>query len=89
MLEALLATYLVLSLATTIVVFWLDYFEKRQALLQALVVWVVPFVGALLILIFQSVVHRNMTTSAGPDAESKNSKDGDADALYFELDSSD
>ncbi len=88
-LALLLATYLLLSIAATIVIFRLDYFDKPQAIGQTLVVWIVPLVGAILILVFQTVVHKNMTTRAERDAESKNNPDGDADALLLECGSDD
>ncbi len=84
-LALLLAAYLFLSIAATIVIFRLDYFDKPQAIGQTLIVWVVPLVGAIFVLIFQAVVHKNMTTKAERDAEAKNNPDGDADALLLEF----
>lgn len=89
MFEVLLAIYIVLSIAATAVIFRLDYLERRQAVMQSLLAWLIPFLGALFVLIFQAAIHKDMTTRAGPDKENPNSEDTNADALYHELDSSD
>ena len=84
-LASLLAAHLVLSIAATTVIFRLGYFERPQAIGQAVVVWALPFLGAIAILVFQSVVHKNMTTKAERDVESQNNPDGEADAVLLEL----
>lgn len=77
--------HILVAIITTIVVFRLDYFERPQAIGQAAVVWLVPVFGALFVLIFQSVVHRNMTTKSKPDSENHYRDEGLAVDLYHEV----
>ena len=85
-LEVFAISYAALSLVATFVIVRSGYFEKHQAVLQTCVVWVLPVIGAVAILIFHSVVHRNMTTKAEPHRASNNSDDPLAADLYAELD---
>ena len=70
-------------------IFRLDYFERPQAIGQALIAWLVPLVGSVLILIYQSVVHRNMTTKTTTASEDHYRDEGLAYDLYEELESDD
>ena len=85
----LLLGHVVVALVTTIIVFRLDYFERPQAIGQAAVAWLVPVFGALLVLVFQSVVHRNMTTKSKPDSESYYRDEGLAVDPHLEVNSDD
>ncbi len=89
MLKLLLFTHIVAAALTTIVIFRLDYFERTQAIGQALIAWLVPILGAVLILIFQTVVHRNMTTRSQPVTEDHYRDEGLAVDLLHELKSDD
>lgn len=71
---------------TTVVIFRLDYSERPHAVGQAVIAWLVPLFGPIGILIFQSVVHRNMTTKSKPDPESHYRDEGVAADLYHEVD---
>ena len=75
MIEAVILSHVFLATVATIAIFRLDYLERDQAILQTVVSWVVPLIGAVLILVFQSVVHRNMTTKIKPDKPNPNSKE--------------
>lgn len=89
MFEILLAAYVVLAIAATAIVFRLDYLERPQALMHTLIAWLIPFLGAAFVMVFQWTIHKDMTTRSGPDNYNPNSKDIESDALYHELDSSD
>ena len=89
MLEISLAIYFVLAIAATAIVIRLDYLEKPQAVIHMLIAWLVPFLGAVFVLVFQRTIHTEMTGRSGPDKYNPNSKDVESDALYHELDSSD
>jgi len=89
MLEYLIFAHIAAATLATAVIFRLDYSERPQAIGQALVAWLVPLIGAALILIFQSVVHRNMTTRLKPDSESHYRDEGLAADLYQEMESDD
>ncbi len=89
MIGYLILTHIVLAVVATIVVFRLDYFERPQAIFQSVISWVIPFLGSVLVLVFQSVVYSNMATKAQPEKANLNSKHIEADALQQELDSGD
>jgi len=79
MLEVVIISYIVLSLVATIVIVRSEHLERGQSILQSCVVWLVPFVGAIVILLFHTVVHTNMTTKAEPHRASNNSDEIVAD----------
>ena len=83
--EIAVVVHVVLALAGTVVIVRSDHLEKHQAVYQACLVWLVPVIGATTILIFHSVVHRNMTTKAEPHRESNNSNDPLAADLHADL----
>ena len=85
----LLASYVALSIVATAMVFRLDYLEKPQAVMHALIAWLIPFLGAVFVLVFQFTIHQDMTSTVGPDVANPNSNHIESDALYHELDSSD
>ena len=85
LLQYLLLGHILVAIITTIIIFRLDYFERPQAIGQAAVVWLVPALGALLVLVFQSVVHRNMTTKSKPVSENHYRDEGLAVDLYHEV----
>ena len=89
MLEFLIFAHIAAATLTTIVIRRLDYFERSQAIGQMLIAWLIPFAGAMFILIFQSVVHRNMTTKLKPDPEDHYRDEGMAVDLHHELDADD
>ena len=89
MLNYLVITHIAAAALTTIVIYRLDYSDRPQAIGQALIAWLIPFVGSVLILIFQSVVHKNMTSKLKPDSESHYRDEGAAVDLYHELKSDD
>lgn len=86
MLEVVTILYIALSLVATIVIVRSDHLERSQSIYQSCAVWLVPFVGAVFILVFHTVVHTNMTVKAGPDRVSKNTDDIAAYDLYKDLD---
>jgi predicted CDP-diglyceride synthetase/phosphatidate cytidylyltransferase len=88
-LEYFVIGHIAAAILTTIIVFRLDYFERPQAIGQSLVVWLIPFLGAVLVLVFQSVVHRNMTTKSNPNSENHYNDEGAAEDLYQVLESDD
>ena len=77
------------AILTTIVIHRLDYFERPQVVGQLLIVWLIPFIGSVSILIFQSVVHRNMTTKTKPETENHYRDEGLAVDLHHEVVSDD
>ena len=77
--------HVVLSLVATVVIVRSAHLEKHQVVYQACLVWLVPLIGATTILIFHSVVHRNMSTRAEPHQASNNSDDPLAADLYTDL----
>ena len=85
MLYYFVIAHLVIALVTTLVIVRLGYAERSQAFWQALIAWLVPFIGAALILAFQSIVHRNMTTKSSPDSTSHYHDEAQATDLYHEL----
>ncbi len=85
LLEIAVVIYAVLSLLATVIIVRSDHLEKRQAVYQACLVWLVPVIGATTILIFHSVVHKNMTTKAEPHRPSNNSDEPLAADLYTDL----
>ena len=89
MLDYLVAAHIAIALLTTFVIFRLGYAERSQAFWQALIAWLVPFIGAALILAFQSIVHRNMTTKSKPDSSSHYHDEGLAGDLYHGVDADD
>lgn len=89
MFEAILAAHVLAAIVTTLVVFRLDYCERPQAVGQSLVAWLIPFFGAAIILIFQSVVHRNMTTKSRPDPHNAFRDEGLAQDLHAEVSADD
>ncbi len=84
MLKTLAIYYIAFSLVATIVVARSRYFDRVRKLFQAVVVWLLPIIGALVMLVFHSIVHRNMTTKAEPDRPSNNSDDVLADHTDFD-----
>lgn len=75
MLKYFVFGFIALSMVATFVLARSPYFERGQKLLQATVVWLLPVFGALLILVFHSVVYRNMTTRLEPQRSSNNNED--------------
>ncbi len=86
MLASVVILYILLSLVATVVIVRSEHLERSQSIVQSCVVWLAPFAGAFFILVFHSVVHRNMTTKAKPTRESKNSDEVAAYDLYTDLD---
>ena len=72
MLWYLLASHVSLAVIATVLIFWLDYSDRPQAIVQTVVACCIPLVGPVLILVFLSVVHRNMTTRPDPDKPNPN-----------------
>ena len=89
MIELLVIAHIAAAILTTIVILRLDYFERPQALGQMLIAWLIPLLGSIFILVFQSVVHKNMTTKLTPDPIDHYRDEGSAVDLYHELDSDD
>lgn len=85
MLEYVLYAHIAAAILATFVIFRWDYHERPQAVGQALVAWIIPVLGPILILIFQSVVHRNMSTKAQPDSENHYRDEGLAADLHAEV----
>lgn len=75
MLEIVIASYVAFALVATIVVVRSEHLERSQLFYQLAANWLVPFLGAVCILVFHSVVHTNMTTKAEPYLGSDNSDD--------------
>lgn len=85
MIEIVTISYIVLSSVATVVVVRSEHLERSQSILQNCVVWLVPFAGAVIILVFHTVVHTNMNSKAKPYRDSNNSNDSAADDLYRDL----
>jgi len=81
--------HFVVGIITTTIILRLNYFERPQAIGQIALVWLVPILGALFILVFQSVVHKNMTTKSKPDSENHYRDEGLAVDLYHEVNTDD
>ncbi|MCH9695643.1 MAG: hypothetical protein K0U72_14105 [Gammaproteobacteria bacterium] len=86
MLEIAIIAYVLLSLVATIVVVRSGHLERGQLIYQSLGIWLIPFLGALVVVVFHSVVHTNMTTKAKPWRGSVNSDDPLASDLHTDLD---
>ena len=86
MIEAAIAAYLLLSAIATFVILRSPHLEGSQRILQAVLIWVLPFVGSVLILVFHSVVYTNMNTKAEPDKPLHYKDEGLAYDLHEELD---
>ena len=72
MFEILAIAYVVLSAVASIVALSSPHFERHQAILQSVVAWLLPYVGAIGILVFHSIVYKNMNSKAQPDKRSDN-----------------
>ena len=79
MLKTLAIIYLATSLLTTLFLARSPHFDRTQKLFQTGVVWLLPIVGSVAIVVFHSVVYRNMRTRLEPDRPNPNSKDIIAD----------
>ncbi len=66
MLEILAITYVATSVLASIVLARSQHFDRPQKLFQAFLVWLLPILGAVVMLVFHSVVHRNMRTRVQP-----------------------
>ena len=88
-LQYVLLGHVFVSVIATAIIFRLDYNERRQAIAQSIVVWAVPALGALTVLVFQSVVHKNMTTKASPDIAHHNNEEGLVADVLHDFDASD
>ena len=89
MFEYLAYAHTALSLMATFVIFKLDYSERSHAFSQCVIAWAVPFFGPVGILVFQSVVHSNMTTKAQPDKPNLNNDVYGSETLFLEPSSDD
>ena len=67
--------YATLSIITTLLVFRSTYFDPSRKLTLAAITWLVPILGAVVTLVFHSVVHTNMTTRPKPYRASDNNED--------------
>ncbi len=74
MLKTIAIAYIATSAIATFVTARSAHFDRTQKLFQAGVIWLLPVVGSVVILVFHTVVHRNMTTRAQPDRPNPNSK---------------
>ncbi len=86
MLELAISCHIVAVIITTIVVLYLDYSARPQAIAQILVALLVPLLGPVIVLIFQSVVHRNMTTKLEPDSQRTNANSFDDHFCDLDID---
>ncbi|MEM6511819.1 MAG: hypothetical protein AAF660_02305 [Pseudomonadota bacterium] len=89
MIDYIVYTHAALAAIATVVIIKLDYSERPQAVAQCLVAWIVPFLGPIGMLIFQSVVHKNMTTKISADVASPNVDAYGMDSLGGDLHSGD
>ncbi len=72
MLETLAIIYVTTSMLVSIVLLRSPHFDRVQKLSQAAMAWVLPIVGAVAMLVFHSVVYRNMRTRAQPARRNHN-----------------
>ena len=84
MLQTLAIIYVVASLLTTLFLVRSPHFDRTQKLFQAGVVWVLPVIGSVVIIVFHSVVYRNMRTRLQPDQPNPNRKDSFAGDTFFD-----
>ncbi len=70
--EIVAIIYVASSALTSIVLLRSPHFDRVQKLFQGAVVWLLPIVGAVVILVFHSVVYRNMRTRLQPSRPSLN-----------------
>ena len=83
MLETLAIIYVATSVLATLVLVRSSLFDHVQKSFQAAVVWLLPIIGSIVILVFHSVVYRNMRTRLQPDRPNPNRREflGDHSAL--------
>ena len=86
MIEILAVCYAFIAVVATIIVVRSEHLERMQTVLQLALVWLIPFIGAIIVLVFHSVVYTNMTTKAQPHQSSNNSNEPLAYDLQQELD---
>lgn len=79
MFKTLAIIYVATSLFATLFPARSPHFDRTQKRFQAAVVWLLPILGAIAIVVFHSVVYRNMTSRLQPDRPNPNSNDIMAD----------
>lgn len=84
MIKTLAIAYLTASILASIVLLWSSHFDRAQKLFQAAVVWLLPIVGAVIMLVFHSVVYRNMRTRLQPTKPNPNSNELDVTPADFD-----
>lgn len=72
MLNTLALSYVAASVLATVVLASSPHFDRTQKYLQAAAVWLLPVIGAAIILVFHSIVYRNMRTRLQPDRPNHN-----------------
>ena len=84
MLETFAIAYLAASVLTSIVLLRSPHFDRGQKLFQVAVVWLLPIVGAIVMLVFHSIVYRNMSTRLQPDRPNHNKDELMVDPTDFD-----
>ena len=84
MLETLAIAYIAASVLASIVVLRSPHFDRVQKLFQAALVWLLPIVGAIVFLIFHSIVYRNMRPRLQPDRPNHNKDELMVDPTSFD-----
>ncbi len=81
MIETIAICYAVISLVATVLLAASGYYEIGRKLTLIALVWLLPVLGAIVVLVFHSVVHTNMTTRPQPYRASDNNDDIIADIV--------
>ena len=84
MLKTLAIVYVSTSLFATVFLSRSPHFDRAQKLFQTGVVWLVPILGSVAIVVFHTVVYRNMRTRLQPDRPNPNRKDHLGDITMFD-----